>query len=183
MPTLQTPSLEVHSLRFNHSASSHAFQLSEYTDSFIYVFNVVNGQLNELRFVIFMVNLKSRSCWLILLVDGKTRRNCRPCRDSNKHFMLNYSGLEQKEEQDFPAQWPGDPTKRSHRRPPQLNHHNAHPPRIGKAGSGILVQLVKVPGAWPQRGAELLLAREEMHNHPFFTSFFSSLSFGKLSGN
>lgn len=137
MPTLLTPSLEVHSLGFNRSASSHAFQPSEYTDSFIYVFNVVNGQLNELRFVIFMVNLKFLSCWLILLVDGKTRRNCRPCRDSNKHFMLNYSGLEQKEEQDFLAQWPGDPTKIPHRRGPQLNpRHNAHPPRIGKGPLG-----------------------------------------------
>lgn len=105
-----------------------------------------------------MVNLKSRSCWLILLVDGKTRRNCHPCRDSNKHFMLNYSGLEQKEEEDFleQAQWSGDPTKRSHRRGPQLNpRHSAHPPRIGKARSDILVQLVKVPGAQPQRCAEL----------------------------
>lgn len=133
MPTLLTPSLEIHSLGFNRSASSHAFLPSEYTDSFIYVFNVVNGQLNELLFVIFMVNLKFRSCWLILLVDGKTRRNCRPCRDSNKHFMLNYSGLEQKEEQDFPAQWP----KISHRRGPQLNpRHNAHPPRIEKGPLG-----------------------------------------------
>lgn len=98
------PSLEVHRLGFNRSVFSHAFQPSEYTDSFIYVFNVVNGQLNELRFVIFMVNLKSRSCWLILLVDGKTRRNCRPCCVSNKHFMLNYSGLEQKKEPDVQAQ-------------------------------------------------------------------------------
>lgn len=51
-------------------------------------FNVVNGQLNELQFVIFMVNLKSRSCWLILLVGGKTRRkSCCDSRGSNRHFM------------------------------------------------------------------------------------------------
>lgn len=36
-------------------------------------FNVATGSLNELQFVIFMVNLESRSCWLILLVGGKTR--------------------------------------------------------------------------------------------------------------
>lgn len=41
----------------------------------IYVFNVANGQLNELQFVIFMVNLKSRSCWLILLFGSKTGRD------------------------------------------------------------------------------------------------------------
>lgn len=50
-------------------------------------FNVVNGQLNELQFVIFMVNLKSRSCWLILLVGGQTRgKSCRRRGGSNGHF-------------------------------------------------------------------------------------------------
>lgn len=61
------------------------------TNSFIYVFNVANGQLNELQFVIFMVNLKSRSCWLILLLGSKTgRQRCCCRRDSNRHLMLNY---------------------------------------------------------------------------------------------
>lgn len=71
-------------------------------------FNVVNGQLNELQFVIFMVNLKSRSCWLILLVGSKTRRNsCSSSSNSNRHFMLNYGHRpEQKARLDFRAEQP-----------------------------------------------------------------------------
>lgn len=62
------------------------------TNSFIYVFNVANGQLNELQLVIFMVNLKPRSCWLILLLGSKTGRQWCCCRrDPNRHLMLNYS--------------------------------------------------------------------------------------------
>jgi hypothetical protein len=93
---VQTPAgrarrCQIRSPKCNRSASSRAFQASERTRSFISVFNVVNGQLNELQFVIFMVNLKSCSCWLILLVGGKTRRNsCRRRSNSNRHFMLNY---------------------------------------------------------------------------------------------
>lgn len=61
------------------------------TNSLIYVFNVANGQLNELQFVIFMVNLKSCSCWLILLLGSKTGRHwCCCSRDPNRHLMLHY---------------------------------------------------------------------------------------------
>lgn len=70
-------------------------------------FNVVNGQLNELQFV-FMVNLKSRSRWLILLVGGKTRgKPCSSNSNSDRHFMLNYGHrLEQKARPDFRAEQP-----------------------------------------------------------------------------
>lgn len=71
-------------------------------------FNVVNGQLNELQFVIFMVNLKSRSRWLILLVGSKTRgKPCSSSSNSDRHFMLNYGHrLEQKARPDFRAEQP-----------------------------------------------------------------------------
>lgn len=71
-------------------------------------FNVANGQLNELQFVIFMVNLKSRSRWLILLLGGTTRRNsCRSSSHSNRHLMLSHSHRpEQKAQPDFQAPWP-----------------------------------------------------------------------------
>lgn len=148
------------------------------THSFIYVFNVVNGQLNELRFVIFMVNLKSRSCWLILLVDSKTERNCRPCRDSNRHLMLNYSWPEQKK-LDFLAQRPGDQRKQSHT--PAQSSPQCPPTSNWKGPLGTLVQLVKVPGAQPQRGAEFSAAETtgrdaSLHHSALFQSF------GKPSG-
>lgn len=60
-------------------------------------FNVANAQLNELRFVIFMVNLKSRSCWLILLVGSKTRgRSRRGGRDLHRRFRCRYSRRQDK---------------------------------------------------------------------------------------
>lgn len=75
----------------------------------VFFFNVANGQLNELQLVIFMVNLNSRSCWLILLLSSKTGRN--PCCSgghSNRHRMLNYGHRpEQKAQPDSQAQWPG----------------------------------------------------------------------------
>lgn len=44
-----------------------------------------------------MVNLKSRSCWLILLVGSKTRRRSRRGgRDLNRRFMCNYSHRQDK---------------------------------------------------------------------------------------
>lgn len=97
------PDSEVERPEFNCSGFLAAIStLGTQTHLFMF-FNVVNGQLNELQFVIFMVNLKSRSCWLILLVGGKTRRNsCSRSSNSNKHFMLNYSHRpEQKARPDF----------------------------------------------------------------------------------
>lgn len=119
-----------------------------------------------MRFVIFMVNLKSRSCWLILLVDGKTRRNCRPCRDSNRHFMLNYSWPEQKEEPDFAILRPRDQRKRS-RSPDSSSTLATTPVHVGNP-----VQLVKVPGAQPQRDVEQRQRRRPtLHLSVLFQSF------------
>lgn len=89
-------------------------------------FNVVNGQLNELQFVIFMVNLKSSSCGLILLVGGKTRTDsCCTGTNSNRHFMLNYGHRpEQKAQPDFQAQRP----------------------RRGRAACGDTANRLRVPG-------------------------------------
>lgn len=50
-----------------------------------------SAQLNELQFVIFMVNLNSRSCWLILLLGGTTGGGSRRSRrESNRHWMSHY---------------------------------------------------------------------------------------------
>ena len=89
-------------------ASLQPFQPSEHRFIYLCFSNVVNGQLNELQFVIFMVNLKSRSCWLILLVGGKTRgKSCSSSSNSDRHFMLNYGHRpEQKARPDFRAEQP-----------------------------------------------------------------------------
>lgn len=155
---------------------THSIPLNAH--SFIYVFNVTKGQLNELRFVIFMVNLKSRSCWLILLVDSKTERNCRPCRDSNRHLMLNYSWPEQKK-RDFLAQRPGDQRKKFHSPDSssilttmlihlELERPTQHPSPASE-------------GAQTQSGAELFRCGDQGQRSKLSLSF-SSPSIGKPSG-